>query len=81
MWFGNMWPMNLHLLFGMRPVVLPPSITTVAGAWKLEIQMWEQVEKGNAVPGMETAWQNILSHKLNAAGITNLIVELKKPLV
>lgn len=73
--------MNLHLFFGMRPVMQPSSIPHVAGAWKLEIQIWEQVEKSNTVPGMETAWQNVLSHKLNAAGITNLIAGLKTLLV
>lgn len=34
--------------------------------------------KGGAVPEMEAAWHNILSHKLNAARITNLNVGLKK---
>lgn len=67
-------------LVGMRPDMQPPSIPPVAGAWKLEIQMWEQVEKGGAVPGKETAWQNIISHKLNATRMTNLIVGLKKSL-
>jgi len=57
-----------------------PSIPPVVGAWKLGYQKWEQVEKGGAIPGMETVQENIFSYKLAAAGMTILIVGLKKSL-